>query len=173
MSDVEARLARLEAELALLRDRQEICQLTAAYGPAVDSADSAAAARLWTADGGYDWGAGMTADSPRSATGRAALMAMVDGPEHRGVIAAGAAHWLGFPHVTVDGDTAVSVGYSCLFVRAEDGYRAARVSACHFEWARSPEGWKIVKRSNRLLDGSAPARDLLAAGLAGRSFSEA
>lgn len=172
MSDLEQRLARLEAELALLRDRQEICQLTAAYGPAVDSADAARAADLWTPDGSYDWGGGMTADSPRAATGREALMAMVDGPEHRGIIEAGAAHWLGFPHVTVTGDAAISIGYSCLFVRAPDGYRAARVSACHFEWARSAEGWKIVKRSNRLLDGSAAARDLLAAGLAGQTVCD-
>lgn len=173
MSDIDERVSRLEAELAALRDRLEIYQLTAAYGPAVDSGDSVAAAMLWAPDGGYDWGGGLAADSPRAATGREALMAMVDGPEHRSIIEAGAAHWLGFPHVTVRGDVAISIGYSCLFVRAHEGFRAARVSACHFEWARSPEGWKIVKRCNRLLDGSASARDLLAAGLAGRAFSNA
>ena len=173
LARIEARLARLEADLTAAQDRLDIYQLTAAYGPAVDSGDSRSAAELWVPEGVYDWGQGLAPDSPTAAVGRKGIAAMVDGPEHQSVISGGAAHWLGLPHIDLQGDRAVSIGYSCLFVRTAGGYEAARVSACHFEWARSNEGWRAVKRCNRLLDGSAEARLLLAAGIVGAAAPEA
>lgn len=173
LARIEARLARLEADLTAAQDRLDIYQLTAAYGPAVDSGDSRSAAELWVPEGVYDWGQGLAPDSPTAALGRKGIAAMVEGPEHQSVINRGAAHWLGLPYIDLQGDRAVSIGYSCLFVRTAEGYAAARVSACHFEWARSNEGWRAVRRCNRLLDGSAEARLLLAAGIAGAPAPEA
>jgi hypothetical protein len=175
MGNLEERLAAMEAELRRVRDQLEIYQLTAAYGPAADSGDSQATAQLWTEDGEYDWGRGKTAPgvgmaegTAGGARGRAQIAQMVDGPFHQQVIGQGAAHTLSLPHVVVRGDTAVSTSYVCVYAREGDAWRPWRVSASHFHWVRDPDGWKIKRRLNRSLNGSAEARELLASGLAGR-----
>jgi hypothetical protein len=53
-STLEARLAALEAKVQRLTDKIELYQLTASYGPAVDSGSAQVAADLWTDDGLYD-----------------------------------------------------------------------------------------------------------------------
>ena len=177
MTTVEERLTALEAELRQVCDQLEIYQLTAAYGPAADSGDSRATAELWTEDGEYDWGRGKTAPgvgmaegTVGGAKGRSEIAGMVDGPFHQQVIRNGAAHTLSLPHVVVQGDTAVSTSYVCVYSRDadNDAWRAWRVSASHFHWVRGPDGWKIKRRLNRSLNGQAEARELLATGLAGR-----
>ncbi len=176
MASMEQRLAALESELRAVRDRLDIYQLTAAYGPAVDAGDSKTVSELWTVDGEYDWGRGkaaapgqgMVQGTAGGAKSRAEIADMVDGSFHRGLINAGAAHILSLPHVLVQGDTAVSTCYSCLFRHEGDGFRAFRVTSSHFHWVRGPDGWKVKRRLNRLLDGSAEARALLATGLAGK-----
>jgi ketosteroid isomerase-like protein len=102
------------------------------------------------------------------AKGRAEIAQMVDGAFHQQVIRNGAAHTLSMPHVLVQGDTAVSTSYVCVYSREGDVWRPWRVSASHFHWVRGPDGWKIKRRLNRSLNGQAEARELLATGLAGR-----
>jgi ketosteroid isomerase-like protein len=58
---------------------------------------------------------------------------------------------------------------------AEDGeydvegwHMRSRAGANHVMLRRTAAGWRIVKRISRQLDGSAEARDLLAAGVMGR-----
>jgi hypothetical protein len=80
--------------------------------------------------------------------------------------------WLGRGpvHVDVAGDEAVAVCESILVRHSEDasGYRVWRAGANHVVLRRTRAGWRIVKRTTRALDGSAAARDLLAAGALGR-----
>lgn len=172
---LEDRLNALEAELRAVRDQLEIYQLTAAYGPAADSGDARATSELWTEDGEYDWGrgkslpeAGMVEGLGGGAKGRAEIAQMVEGPYHQGVINNGAAHTLSLPHVVIQGDTAISTAYVCVFSHDGDAWRAWRVSASHFHWVRRTDGWKLQRRLNRSLNGAAEARALLADGLAGR-----
>lgn len=172
MTDVNERLARLERDLAEVKDTLAIYQQTAAYGPAVDAGDHQAAAALFAEDGLYDWGRGLSEGSVSSAEGREALEKIFDGPEHRTLIEGGAAHWLTLPHVVVSGDHAQSLCYSGLLLRKADGHVIARVSACFFEWRRFPDGWKIHRRRNRLLDGSHDARALFAEGLGGPALRQ-
>ncbi len=167
MTDIDDRFARLERDLAEVKDVLAIYQQTAAYGPAVDAGDHEAAADLFAEDGLYDWGRGMAAGSVSSAEGCEALKKIFDGPEHRALINGGAAHWLTLPQVVVGGDYARSLCYSALLLRTAEGHAVARVSACFFEWRRFPDGWKIHRRRNRLLDGSDDARSLFAEGLGG------
>jgi hypothetical protein len=47
------------------------------------------------------------------------------------------------------------------------GYQVWRAGANHVTLRRTTVGWQIVKRTTRALDGSAAARDLLAAGALG------
>jgi hypothetical protein len=42
-----------------------------------------------------------------------------------------------------------------------------RAAANHFELVRDADGWRITKRTSRMLDGNAHAHRLLTAGLAG------
>ena len=164
MSAAEDRLLKLERELREVRDTLEIYRKTASYGPLVDHGDSEGAAALWTGDGVYDWGQGMTDTSPAAAVGKEQLVATFDAPEHRDIIRGGAAHWLGLPHVLVEGDRATSLCYSCLLIRDAASFKVARVSVCRFKWVRVAGDWKIQERQNRLLDGSAAAMALLREG---------
>jgi hypothetical protein len=101
---------------------------------------------------------------------RADIAEMVRSPAHQGLIGGGSAHFLGPVHVDVAGDEAVAVCESILVRHNEDGsgYRVWRAGANHVVLRRTAAGWRIVKRTTRALDGSAAARDLLAAGALGR-----
>lgn len=151
--DTAERLRRLEAKVAELADRLEIMQLIAAYGPAVDSMDCDGVAALWAADGSYDFGGDPL-------TGRDAVAALVDLDTHRAYVAAGSAHALTAPRITLDGDRAVAVNCSQVFVKDEAGWRADRTSANRWDLVRTAGGWRVARRVNRLLDGSQAARDL-------------
>lgn len=175
MAGDEARLALLESRLRELEDRLEIYQLLSAYGPLVDSGDAEATADLWVADGVYDWGGG-----PKPADGtpvaregwagaaysRAEIAEMVRGPGHRSIIAGGAGHVIGLPHVQLSGDTAVATGYARLYRWDGAKFEVARVSANRWELVRTAAGWRVAVRTNRVLDGGADPRTLLRAGVA-------
>jgi ketosteroid isomerase-like protein len=159
----EERLAALEQRLRRVEDELAISRLMASYGPLVDAGDADAVAGLWADDGEYD----VEGWHMRS---RADVAEMVRSPAHQRLISGGSAHFLGPVRVDVDGDEAVAVCESILVRRNEDGrgYRVWRAAANHVMLRRTVAGWRIVKRTTRELDGSAEARDLLAAGALGR-----
>jgi hypothetical protein len=68
--DDETRLAALEARLRAVEDELAIFRLLNAYGPLVDSASGEAAAEIWIAGGGYEFGLGGTSTVARSTAGR-------------------------------------------------------------------------------------------------------
>lgn len=154
MTSLEDRLAALEARTRHLEDQLAITQLLAAYGPAVDSLSGDDAAALWVEDGTYEAGEYVFA-------GRAALAGLVDIANHRAWVAQGCAHVVGLPLVAIDGDTAVARGYSRVYIHEGGQWRIHRASANRWELRRTPEGWKVVHRVNRLLDGDEGARELL------------
>ncbi len=172
MTDSE-RLAALEARLGEMEDHIALYQLMTAYGPLVDSGDAEATAALWLEDGIYDWGGGppTVADAPvkegaaGAAYGRAAIAEMVRGPFHQDIIAGGAGHVIGLPHIILDGDNAVATSYSRLYRRDGDNFRVWRVAANRWEFARTADGWRVKSRINRVLDGGEEARTLLRAGI--------
>jgi uncharacterized protein (TIGR02246 family) len=159
---VEERLALLEQRLRRAEDELAIARLMASYGPLVDAGDADAVAGLWAEHGQYD----VDGWHMRS---RADVAEMVRSPAHQGLISGGCAHFLGPVHVDVDGDDAVAVCESIVVRRNDDGgYRVWRAGANHVTLRRAAGGWQIVKRISRALDGSAAARELLAAGAEGR-----
>ncbi|MGW5312190.1 nuclear transport factor 2 family protein [Nocardia thailandica] len=149
--------ATLLRRVQALEDRWQILELLASYGPAVDSGSADTAARVWTEDGVYDVDTG-------ALHGRDALRAMVRGDAHQHFIGNGSAHLLGLPHVVVDGDRAVAVGHSQLVLK-EPGtaaeFTVARITANRWELVRTEAGWKVERRTARLLDGRPEARALL------------
>lgn len=158
MATVEQELAELQGRLRALEDKTAITQLIAAYGPAVDSGDAAAAAALWDDGGWYE-------TDPMPLVGPEAIAEMVNGPLHQGIIGGGAGHVLGPVAIAIDGDSAVAVGYSLLVRHSGEGaFSVFRCSANRWELTRTEAGWKVASRRNALLDGRAAARELLRTG---------
>ncbi|GLZ41991.1 nuclear transport factor 2 family protein [Actinokineospora sp. NBRC 105648] len=152
------RIAALERRLAEVEDRLALLQIVAAYGPAVDSGSAEATAALWTEDGVYD-------TFPVVLAGKAAIAGMVTGELHQGLINSGAAHLIGIPHIELAGDTAVVTTYSQLVLRDNetDSYRSWRTGVNRWEFARTPQGWRVTRRVNRQLDGTPEGRAILGA----------
>jgi len=148
-------LARLEARLQALEDREEIRSLIAAYGPLADTGDGEAIAALWTADGGYGVG-GMGL-----ARGRDAIAALMQGTTHRELMSDGCAHLLGPVAIDLDGDRASARGHSVVFRHIGTSFEAHRVSANRWGLVRTAGGWRVSHRENALLDGDDAARALL------------
>lgn len=155
MAQVDEELLRMSETLRVLEDEREIIRLISSYGPAVDSGQSEAAAAIWTEDGVYDSDSAVW-------RGRAEIAGMVEGDFHQRLIAGGAAHVVGVPHIRINGHRAVATCYSRVFRHVDDGFETYRVAVNRWELVRTPEGWRTAYRTNRLLDGSAEARALLA-----------
>lgn len=151
----EARLEALEQRVRALEDELALHRSIASYGPSVDAGDTERATSLWVEDGIYElvgWG---------TLAGRDGLRRIVDNPEHRAMLASGCAHLLLPPRIHIDGDEAQGRGVSVVLVRGDQGFEVARVSANHYRWRRTTDGWRMVARTNQLLDGEASARALL------------
>lgn len=159
MSD--ERLAELEKRMQRVEDERAIERLIASYGPLVDAGEADAAAQLWAVDGAYD----VEGWPMRS---RDDVAAMVRSDAHQGLIGRGCCHFLGPAVVTVTGDDAVAVCESILVVHRAEGFTVWRAGANHLRLKRIDGRWQIVARTTRSLDGKPEARELLAAGVAGR-----
>lgn len=155
MTEQPTELAELAARLRKLEDQQEIARLIASYGPLVDSG-SAAVADRWESDGAYDV-------DELSMNGRDEIAAMVAGTRHQGWIRGGCAHFLGPAHVTVDDDDAVAVGHSLMIVHRGGEFVVRRATANRWQLRRGPQGWRVTRRTSRVLDGREEAPRLLAA----------
>ena len=154
VADLERRLRRLE-------DEQSIRELILTYGPAADAGRADHAASLWADDGLYDWDA---AGEPYA--GRDAVEAMLNTDGHRGLIGSGVAHFAGPPLIRLAGDRATALTYSLIMRRDADGrYYLWRVSAVRWDLARTADGWRVRRRTNRLLDDTGAGRELFGAAL--------
>lgn len=155
-ADLAERFAAIEARLRQLEDQQEIARLIASYGPLVDSGSAEAVADLWEPDGVYDVDEAVM-------SGHADIAAMVAGSKHQGWINSGCAHFLGPSHVQVDGDEAVAVGHSLMVVRSDGEFVVRRATANRWLLRRGPQGWRVTRRTSRVLDGREEAPRVLAA----------
>jgi hypothetical protein len=165
---IEARIGRLEERIRELEDLVEINQIILAYGPSVDSGSADAAAKLWDREGSYEF----QADVP-ALHGQDAISAMVRSEGHRAHLRRGCAHIVTAPHVAIDGNTAVATCYSLMhhYVADTGAFQVSRVSANRWELIRDVTGWRVVRRTNRLLNGDEAARSLLALSATGGSDS--
>jgi len=155
------RIAELEQRLLRLEDERAIERMIGSYGPLVDAGEADATADLWAVDGTYD----VEGWPMRS---REDVAAMIRSHAHQGLIGRGCSHFLGPVVVTIDGDDAVAVCESALFVKATKGFHVYRAGANHFRLQRRDGRWQIIHRTTRALDGGREARALLSEGVAGR-----
>ena len=163
----------IEDRIRAIEDRLEIYNLIASHPPSADTGAQSYIQSIYTEDGLLDLGGAKRAD------GKQAISQIVTRPEHTQAIKGGLAHFAGLPHVTIDGDRAVVTSYLQILAphpTADDievpghgasrGYRIHRVGANRWELVRTPQGWKIKRRTYRALDGSEPALDILRQALA-------
>lgn len=148
-------MPNIEGRLRAIEDHIAIQSIIASYGPAVDTSDGAAIGATYLETGSYQ-AAEYVFD------GRDAVAGLVDIDTHQRYLATGCAHILTPHHIVIDGDTATAQGHSVVFLHGEKGWDAERVSANRWKFVRTKGGWKVAHRQNRLLDGSAAARALLA-----------
>ena len=159
----------LEQRIRAIEDRLEIYNLIASHPPSADTGDAAWAEAAYTEDGVFDRGPGLV-----GATGNKALGALLQSDGHQAAIAGGLAHFTGLPHVTITGDDAVVISYLQILTPnksgdevevpnhgASRGYHIHRVVTNRWELKRTAAGWKIKRRTLRLVDGSEPSREIL------------
>jgi hypothetical protein len=159
----------LEQRIRAIEDRLEIYNLIAGHPPSADTGAAAYAEAIYAEDGVFDRGPGLT-----SANGNKVIGAMLQSPAHQAAIAGGLAHFTGLPHVTIDGDTAVVISYLQILTPnksgepvevpnhgASRGYHIHRVVTNRWDLVRTASGWKIGRRTLRLVDGTEPSRDIL------------
>ncbi|MFM5929709.1 MAG: nuclear transport factor 2 family protein [Novosphingobium sp.] len=150
--DRDARLLELERRLQRAEDQLEIQNLLMSYGPLVDSATAEPAGALWQPGGGYSF------TLPDGGTKRLAapdeIAGMYAWPGHLDLVNTGCAHMTATPKITVTGDEAQAVGYSVVILKEDDRWFLWRAAVNHWTLRRTADGWRIVERYNRALDGS-------------------
>jgi hypothetical protein len=163
----------IEDRIRGIEDRLEIYNLIASHPPTSDTGSHGNVPAMFSGDAVLDLG------GTKTASGDQAIAEMLQNPVHHQAIKGGLAHFAGLPHVTIDGDRAVVTSYLQILAAhptADEievpahgksrGYRIHRVGANRWELARTPQGWKIKRRTYRTLDGSEPALDILRQALA-------
>jgi hypothetical protein len=155
----------VEQRLQAIEDRLEILNLIAAHPVGADSATHDFAESFWLADGTVD-----TAGQPKPYE---AMIGVLNTPGFAEAQRQGIGHFAGLPHITIDGDRAVATSYLQILAADPDGkpfelsahgaskgFRVLRLSANRWELQRTPQGWRIWKRSMRGMDNPA-SRELL------------
>lgn len=159
----------VEQRLRAIEDRLEIYNLIASHPPSADTGAATYTEFVYADDGIFDRGPDLS-----GATGNKAIAASLKSDGHQAAIAGGIAHFTGLPHIALDGDSAVVTSYLQILTPnksgepvevpnhgASRGYHIHRVVTNRWELGRTPSGWKIKRRTLRLVDGSEPAREIL------------
>jgi hypothetical protein len=156
---IEDRLAALEARCRAAEDHLEILNLLNSYGPLVDSATAKEAGELWVEGGGYNFGINDGGTKRLEAPDEIAGMYSWDG--HMDLVRTGCSHLTATPMITIVGDTAQAVGYSFVVLREDDRWYLWRAAINHWTLRRTADGWRIVERFNRTLNGSPESHETM------------
>ncbi len=159
----------LEQRIRATEDRLEIYNLIAGHPLSADTGADYYAEAVYVEDGVFDRGTNLP-----GAVGNRAIAAMLTSESHQAAIADGIAHFTSLPHITVDGNEAVVISYLQILVPhkageavevpnhgASRGYHIHRVVTSRWDLVRTASGWKIKRRTIRLVDGSEPSREIL------------
>ena len=163
----------LEDRVRTIEDKLAIFHLIASHPPAADTGTDRYYREAFVADGEMDLGGG------KGARGNDTIGALVKTPEHEAAIAGGLCHFAGLPRVEIKGDSAVALSYLQIITPdrqaaprevsghgSTTGFRIHRVGANRWELRRGKDGWKVVRRTLRALDGTDDAQALLRTAIA-------
>ena len=156
---IEERLDALERRCRAAEDHLEILNLLNSYGPLVDSATAKEAGELWVEGGGYNFTKPDGTPSRLEAPDEIAAMYGWEG--HVNLVETGCAHLTATPKITVDGDAAQALGYSFVVLREGERWFLWRAAVNHWTLKRTADGWRIVERFNRPLDGSKESHETM------------
>ena len=157
--NIDERLAGLESRLRATEDHLEILNLLTSYGPLVDSQTSEAAANLWVEGGGYNFTLPTGGESRLEAPGE--LVAMYESEGHGNLVKTGVSHFTATPKVSLNGSSASAVGYSFVVLREGERWYVWRAAINHWTLTRTEQGWRIVERFNRTLDGAPESHETM------------
>jgi hypothetical protein len=159
----------LDQRIKAIEDRLEIYNLIAGHPPSADTGADYYAEAVYTEDGVFDRGSDLS-----GASGNKAIAASLKSDGHQAAIAGGLAHFTGLPHIVLNEDSAVVTSYLLILTPnqagaavevpnhgASRGYHIHRVVTNRWELVRTAAGWKIKRRSIRLVDGTEPSREIL------------
>lgn len=156
---IEERLEALEKRCRAAEDHLEILNLLNSYGPLVDSGTGGPAGELWIEGGGYNF------TKPDGSTGRLEapdeLAGMYSWEGHMNLVNTGCSHLTATPKISVRGDEAQAVGYSFVVLREGERWYLWRAAINHWTLRRTAEGWRIVERFNRALNGSEESHETM------------
>ncbi len=155
--DLLARVERLEQRLRTVEDELEITRTVVEYGLAVDAGEAEVTGQLFTEDTVFD------VDGNNIMRGRAAVEAMVLGPGHQSLLP-NCAHTIGPIVVDVNRDSARVTGYSRIYRATGNSFELFRIGCNQWDLERSGPGWRINKRTTRVL-GSLESQAILRSGL--------
>jgi len=156
MDGLAEQLNALTRRVQALEDELAIHRVIVRYGLAVDTGDADRTVAVFTPDGVYD-------TDVRLMAGRAAVADMVRSTRHQDMVGH-CAHQIGPAVVRVDGNRAVALGYSRVYLQSADGIGVYRVSTNRWELERRDGAWLIARRLTRLL-GHREATAIFAGGL--------
>jgi hypothetical protein len=158
---------RLLARLTATEDRLEILNLLAGSAFSSDIASEAYWKKMFTDDAVFDRGQG------RQDKGQAEILKIVNDPTQKAAIKAGMTHLPLLPHITLNGDSAVATGWLLIVMPdtaashvklpgkgVSPGFSIYQLTINRWELVRRTDGWKVSKRTVRLLS-SADAHDIL------------
>jgi hypothetical protein len=146
----------LEERVQRIEDHLAIQNLIAAYGPAADSCNMEDMTRIWHEDCVYDIG------GIGRYEGHERLKQAFQIDFHTANVKQGSGHASTYPHVVIEGDRATATHYGTLFARRGDQFVLLRLTASRWDLQKFPgEGWRVMKRTNRALDGNPEARQVL------------
>ena len=156
---IEERLNALEKRCRAAEDHLEILNLLNSYGPLVDSCTAREAGELWVEGGGYSFT--RPDGSPARLDGPDEIASMYSWPGHVELTETGCAHMTCTPRVSIDGDGAQALAYSFVILRRDDHWFIWRGAINHWTLRRTGDGWRIVERFNRPLNGSQESHDTM------------
>ena len=160
----------LEQRLRAIEDRLEIYNLIASHPPSADTGTAAYAEAVYTEDGVFDRGPELVRRHRQQGDRRRCSKATATRP--RSPAASRISPGCRMSRSTAT--TAVVISYLQILTPkksgepvevpnhgASRGYHIHRVVTNRWDLERTPSGWKIKRRTIRLVDGSEPSREIL------------
>jgi hypothetical protein len=139
------RLAKLEAEIADLRAKDEIREMFNLYGFTADTGDAKGWSEVWAPDAVYDGVGGKMA-------GRERFRASIEDPDgvhKRQIEGKGSLHTTGPLTIRIHGNEAWAEGHTLVWVRDGTGWKPFTLSYNHWDLKRIDGRWRIARRLSR------------------------
>jgi hypothetical protein len=155
----EERLENLERRLQAAEDQLAILNLLNSYGPLVDSGAAREAAALWVEGGGYNYSGGNSNGTRLEAP--AALVNVYEGAGHRSLVETGCSHLTATPVITLQGDNATALGYTYVILKEGERWILLRAAINEWKLTRTPSGWRIAERFNRIISGNEDSHEVM------------